>query len=113
MSTHVHKFVVTLARSSRLHLGVIQIRSECRRVLDLSLFHMVPKSVHLEDFVSLQNQVIEQSRRLSMCSGRGNGMPTFIGRLYRSGWRRIYTFQYFNFCLKAVPMKGAQARLHN
>lgn len=35
----------------------IQIRSECLRVLDLSLFHIIPKAVHLEDFVSLQNQV--------------------------------------------------------
>ena len=34
-----------------------QVRSECLRVLDLSLFHIVPKAVHLEDFVSLQNQV--------------------------------------------------------
>ena len=25
-------------------------------MLDLSLFHMVPKAVHLEDFVSFQNQ---------------------------------------------------------
>ncbi|CAM9225721.1 unnamed protein product, partial [Ectocarpus sp. 4 AP-2014] len=38
---------------------IVQIRSECRRVLDLSLFHMVPKSVHLEDFVSLQNQATQ------------------------------------------------------
>lgn len=26
-------------------------------MLSLSLFHIVPKTVHLEDFVSLQNQV--------------------------------------------------------
>lgn len=26
-------------------------------MLDLSLFHIIPKAVHLEDFVSLQNQV--------------------------------------------------------
>lgn len=27
-------------------------------MLDLSLFHIVHKAVHLEDFVSLQNQVL-------------------------------------------------------
>lgn len=27
-------------------------------MLDLSLFHIIPKAVHLEDFVSLQNQVM-------------------------------------------------------
>ena len=27
-------------------------------MLGLSLFHIVPKAVHLEDFVSLQNQVM-------------------------------------------------------
>eukprot|EP00752_Nemacystus_decipiens_P010663 g9495.t1 len=35
---------------------IVQVRSECLRVLDLSLFHTIPKAVHLEDFVSLQNQ---------------------------------------------------------
>lgn len=40
-----------------------QVRSECLRVLDLSLFHIVPKAVHLEDFVSLQNQVNEQAHK--------------------------------------------------
>lgn len=39
----------------------MKVRSECLRVLDLSLFHIVPKAVHLEDFVSLQNQVMERS----------------------------------------------------
>lgn len=33
-----------------------QVKSDCLRVLGLNLFHMVPKTVHLEDFVSLQNQ---------------------------------------------------------
>lgn len=28
-------------------------------MLDLSLFHIVPKAVHLEDFISLQNQVMK------------------------------------------------------
>lgn len=38
--------------------GGVQVQSECLRVLGLSLFHIVPKAVHLEDFVSLQNQVM-------------------------------------------------------
>ncbi|CAM9224501.1 unnamed protein product, partial [Hapterophycus canaliculatus] len=36
-----------------------KVRSECLRVLELSLFHIVPKAVHLEDFVSLQNQATQ------------------------------------------------------
>lgn len=73
---------------------------------------MVPKSVHLEDFVSLQNQVMEKSSWLRMCLGGGDDMTTFFERLYRSSWRRVYTFQYFNISLEAVPAKGAQARVH-
>lgn len=57
-------FVSSRSHVVNLALGLyvyVQVRSECLRVLDLSLFHIVPKAVHLEDFVSLQNQVMKLS----------------------------------------------------